>query len=190
MLITSYHLLQLVITSRRMNSQRLRSLLAHSLLGLSLVSCSGPPSSSFTTPHSSSSSPSEQSSFPFHPNPFPPLTFNNAYISFASAHNLPPARVEVGRPAPDLGRSEDSEAGLEAEEAEAGDLTDLEAELEFAASEQLTHHLLSLDLGYNILNSQLLRQTIGHGLQRSGNIGYNTCISCNLDGYPQKSLSV
>ena len=144
-----------------MASRGLSSLITQSLLGLSLVSCSGPTGPlSFNPSQSTSSFSSEQSSFPYSPNipqfPFP----SNQPTFHASTNPEPNYEAYV---------TDDPMADFDPNEfADDIDLIAIGPDPE--GSEALTNHLLSLDLGYNVLNSKLLRQNLGLSIPNSQGI--------------------
>ena len=127
-----------------------------SLLGLSLVSCSGPTSPLSFNPQSSSSFSSEQSSFPYSsPNtPYYPTNLPSFHASTNQQQQHHQDYAVTVDPMEDFDPNEfahdnDDDGGI-----------DLIA-IGPPSSEVLTHDLLSLDLGYNVLNSKLLRQNLG-----------------------------
>ena len=159
-----------------MCSHRLRTCLAQGLLCLSLVSCSDPdpplslnPSSSYSSDPSSffPTDPSDSSSEPTFPN------IPNWPVFSLSPRPNQPTFDESNDPYPtafaheftlfntDNDTDDDS---LSYKEYDEDDLffPSLE-ETPSLSSASLTQHVLSLDLGYNILNTKLLTESIGRG---------------------------
>ena len=130
-----------------------------SLLGLSLVSCSGPTSPLSFNPQSSSSFSSEQTSFPYSsPNtPYYPTNLPSFHASTNQQQQHHQDYAVTVDPMEDFNPNEFANDNDD-------DGIDLIA-IGPPSSEVLTHDLLSLDLGYNVLNSKLLRQCINHKLQ-------------------------